>query len=145
MNALEKIYNGWAEDWCELHGRSEPPCYDEWLHDDFEYFIEKNLSDYEKCLIYNEIAQNRHYAMWDNIEDISNIFGDDFLHVYSLIDHDRFNIYDDIIFEEGCLIVSYSYADFVNEYWDIEDVVSYINKIGIENLINKELILDKLD
>ena len=118
--------------------------YNEWLYD-FGLFINDNLSDYEKCLIYNEIAQNRHYAMWDNIDDISEIFGHDFLHVYSLIDHDRFNIYDDIIFEEECLIVSYTYADFISEYWDIEDIVTYISKFGLENLINKDLILDKID
>jgi hypothetical protein len=117
--------------------------YNEWLYD-FGLFINDNLSDYEKCLIYNEMAQDKHYLMWDNIEDISNIFGDDFLHVYSLIDHNKFNIYDDIIIEEGCLVVSYTYADFVIEYWDINTIVEYIDKKGVENLINSEIIIDNV-
>lgn len=145
MSALEKIYNRWAEDWCELHGISEPPCYDKWLHDDFEYFIGKNLSDYEACLIYNEMMQDKHLTMWENIENISEIYGDDFLHVYSLIDHNKFNIYDDIIIEENCLIVSYTYKDFLDNYWDIDAIVEYIDKKGLENLINKNLILDKVN
>lgn len=136
MTKLEELYNN-RED--------KSTRYNEWLYTEFADFIEENLSDYDKCLIYNEIAQDKRYNMWDSIEDISNIFGNDFLHVYSLIDHDRFNIYDDIIFEEGCLIVSYTYADFVSEYWDIEDVVTYISKFGLENLINKDIILDKVD
>ena len=136
---MKDIYTEYVED-C----KSESVSYQEWLHSEFAELLNKNLSDYEKCLIYNEMAQDKHYLMWDNIEDISNIFGDDFLHVYSLIDHDKFNIYDDVIIEEGCLVVSYTYADFVNEYWDIDAIVEYIDKKGVENLINNEIIIDNI-
>ena len=128
---MNDIYNEYVED-CE----DKPVCYNEWLHSEFAELIDNGLSDYEKCLVYNEMAQDKHYLMWDNINDISNIFGGDFLHVYSLIDHNKFDVYDDIIIEEGGLIVSYTYADFVNEYWDIDTIVEYIDKKGVENLIN---------
>ena len=136
---MKDIYNEYVED-C----KGKPVSYQEWLHSEFAGLIDEGLSDYEKCLIYNEMAQDKHYLMWDNIENISNIFGDDFLHVYSLIDHDKFNIYDDVIIEEGCLIVSYTYADFVNKYWDIVTTVEYIDKKGVENLINSEIIIDNV-
>lgn len=136
---MKDIYNEYVED-C----KGEPVGYQKWLHSEFAGLINEGLSDYEKCLIYNEMAQDKHYLMWDNIEDISNIFGDDFLHVYSLIDHNKFNIYDDIIIEEGCLVVSYTYADFVIEYWDINTIVEYIDKKGVENLINSEIIIDNV-
>lgn len=136
---MKDIYTEYVED-C----KGEPVSYQEWLHSEFAELLNKNLSDYEKCLVYNEMAQDKHYLMWDNIDDISNIFGGDFLHVYSLIDHNKFDVYDDIIIEEGCLIVSYSYADFIGAYWDIDSIVDYIDKKGVENLINSEIIIDNV-
>lgn len=136
MSELEKLYD---------NRKDKPASYSEWLHSEFEAFIDENLSNYERCLIYNEMAQDKSYIMWENIINISEIYGSDFLHVYSLIDHNKFNVYDDVIIEEYCLIVSYTYSDFLNEYWHIDDIVEYIDKKGLENLINKDLILDKVN
>ena len=106
MSKLEELYN---------NRKDKLASYDEWLHSEFEAFIDENLSNYERCLIYNEMAQDKSYIMWENINNISEIYGSDFLHVYSLIDHNKFNVYDDVIIEEYCLIVSYTYSDFLNE------------------------------
>lgn len=136
MSKLKELYN---------NRKDKSASYNEWLHSEFESFIDENLFNYERCLIYNEMMQDKHLTMWENIEDISEIYGSDFLHVYSLIDHNKFDIYDDIIIEENCLIVSYTYKDFLDNYWDIDAIVEYIDKKGLENLINKNLILDKVN
>jgi len=135
---MKDIYDEYVED-C----KDKPVDYQEWLHSEFAELLNKNLSDYEKCLIYNEYADFKGMLMWDDIESLNDI-EDNFLHLYSLISNSKFNEREDIIIEENFEIVSYTYEHFVDEYWNINDIVEYISERGVENIINSEIILDNV-
>ena len=137
METLMDLYNEYKEI------VEEPVDYEYWIYEGFGADLDNNFSDYEKCLHYNEYADKNGHYMWDNIESL-NEYGD-FLRTYDIINHDRFDTQDDIIIEENNSIVSYTYSDFVEEYWDIDKIITFIEVTGLENLINYDIIIDKVN
>ena len=138
---LKELYKNYTKDWNNTYHNDDYNCYGDWLHNEFADSLDDNLSDYEKCTIYNEYADRTIRKMWDNIESLNEFQDDNFLELYRKIDHDNFNSYDDIIIEENYAIVSYKYADFIKEYWNVDGIVNFIHSEGLESLITMDVIV----
>lgn len=141
MKTLNDFYNEYAEHY-KLTCDNEPLCYGEWLNSNFVDML-NNISCEDKCHLYNEYAENSHKVLWDYIDTL-NDWGDNFLHVYSMINHSRFNELEDIIIEENFKIVSYTFESFVDEYWNATDVARFIHSFGLENLNNNDVVYKAL-
>lgn len=132
MITLEKLYEHCKREMDETRN------FEAWFIDDFVATLE-DLTYYNQCLLYNEYADKKHLTRWYNIEEL-NDWGYQFIDMYNLIDHDNFNTQDDIVIEENDGIRSYSYADFAEEYFNACEMAEFIRDIGLENLINNDII-----
>lgn len=133
MITLEKLYEHCKREMDETRD------FEAWFIDDFVATLE-DLTYYNQCLLYNEYADKKGLHVWDDIESLNDsayMFTD----LYDLIDHNNFNTQDDIVIEENDGIRSYSYADFAKEYFNVCEMAEFIRDIGLENLINIDIIL----
>lgn len=138
---LKELYENYTKDWNNTYHNDEYHCYGDWLHNEFAESLD-SLNDVTKCYIYNEYADRTARKMWDNIESLNEFQDDNFRELYRKIDHNDFNPYDDIIIEENCAIVSYSYAEFIRNYWNVDGIVNFIHSEGLESLIAMDIIVE---
>lgn len=129
---IEEIYKEeYVPAWEGCHEEGEPASFEEWkeneLREDLKEYID-NLSYEEQMAIlgdyieYDSSCGIPYFNYMDSIDEYAN---DNFIRFYDSIDHDKFSTYDDVFYGDDC-IRSCKYGDFINDWFDLEDVTNYV-------------------
>ena len=148
---IEEIYKEeYVPAWKECHEGmgGEPACFEEWKENEFKESIKSFLDDmsYEQkvaiMISYCQSDRACSIPYPDYMESIDECGS--FTDLYDKIDHDNFNIRHDLFYENGSCLVSCDFGDFVNDYWDLDDMTEYVVD-NFNDLYTNDYIIDDFE
>ena len=133
---LNELYLDYVVDWLNAHDEGKPVCFDKWIHNEFAEAID-SLPFYNQCILYNECARYYGWQEWKPIDDLIAL---PFKDVIDYIDKDNFDIRHDLYIDMPNGYQSFTYAMFLEDNFELADIVEFIKEKGLENLDCYELL-----